>query len=357
VNGKAAPLPNGTATEEPEVNSTNRRQNTSTAGAFVPSTPDGAPTGGAKFAKIPHWVLLADVPPRAVVLYGVLVEHVNRDPENPMCGRAWPSQDTLADLLGISRRQTVQALVSELERIGACQADVVRAKNGSRKTYYRVFAEPPNSYQGRVSMFAEPHMDTEILVDTETMCGKPNMAMSGKPHIAMFGKTHVAMCGSAHINQTELITRQSEVDGENQTELSEGAPAARRHDDKPAPSPGRPSPPSVVPEGRGKDEGQSATPQPPPPAAGPSAPTSPAEKRQEALKAACAARDAAECGQRAHDVLRGRRNADTATVNRPEFLATLYGSAMMGDGRATARLHALRLYVPHGWLDVEAVPA
>lgn len=64
------------------------------------------------FAIIPEWVLQADISANAVRLYGILNRFANGN------GRAWPSRNTLADLMRVSKG-TIDRAKTELVDIGA----------------------------------------------------------------------------------------------------------------------------------------------------------------------------------------------------------------------------------------------
>lgn len=64
------------------------------------------------FAIIPEWVLKADISANAVRLYGILNRFANGN------GRAWPSRNTLADMMRVSKG-TIDRAKTELVDIGA----------------------------------------------------------------------------------------------------------------------------------------------------------------------------------------------------------------------------------------------
>lgn len=90
------------------------------------------------FVQVPQWLLLARISPGAKLIYCLLVMHVNR--ENAENRKAWPTRETLAEMAGFSRPQSIDKYLAELEAIGAIRVE--RGRHPSqplrKRNYYFV---------------------------------------------------------------------------------------------------------------------------------------------------------------------------------------------------------------------------
>lgn len=114
------------------------------------STPR-ADRDGTRFAMIPHWILHhRNLTGNAKALYGVLMTYADRDTLT-----AFPSQSTIAALMGVSARH-VRTLLSGLESAGAIrrkqrarETSGARASNLYMLAFERPFSTPSNGTENR----------------------------------------------------------------------------------------------------------------------------------------------------------------------------------------------------------------
>ena len=99
------------------------------------------------YTTIGDWVPLSGVSSRAVHVYCLLRMHVNDDRRN---GKAWPSQGTLAAMVGIKKYDVIAAAIRELVDLGAVEVETEKTKDGRRNTY-TVHESPADDYAGPVS--------------------------------------------------------------------------------------------------------------------------------------------------------------------------------------------------------------
>lgn len=92
------------------------------------------------WTAIPEWVLLAGFTPQALALYVALSAHVNQRRGDRA---AWPTQDTLAAILGFTRGDKIKRYVDEL---AAGQAVDVDHGGWPRRTTYTVHELPPDEW-------------------------------------------------------------------------------------------------------------------------------------------------------------------------------------------------------------------
>jgi hypothetical protein len=117
------------------------------------NNPKEAPTEirkgrSAPFSMVPDWITVSSVSPSAKALYVTLQAHANQERGN---GRVWPSVDTIAKLLGFSRRQSIVQYVRELQDLGAIDVETEATRTGKRNTY-TVHELPPEGYAGLLSL-------------------------------------------------------------------------------------------------------------------------------------------------------------------------------------------------------------
>ena len=101
-----------------------------------------------KHAKAPHWVLLMTaLPHNAFRLYGILMAHANQERGD---GRVWPTEQTLAELMGYARRQSIIPLVKILEDLDLLEVESVRygTNNSRQRNVYTVHEEPAKGWEG-----------------------------------------------------------------------------------------------------------------------------------------------------------------------------------------------------------------
>jgi hypothetical protein len=90
------------------------------------------------FTQPGDWVLYANISDRAFRVYALLMSHINHERDDD---RVWPSQATLASVLGLTKGDQVGEAIRELVAIGAVIPHIVSDKDG-RYTQYEVMREP-----------------------------------------------------------------------------------------------------------------------------------------------------------------------------------------------------------------------
>jgi hypothetical protein len=96
------------------------------------------------FALVGDWVTLAPISDRAVRIYCLLRAHVNHKRNDD---EVWPTQITLAAVLGLSKADEVGKAIKELEKIGAVRKTMRSGRKG-KYTVYVVRLHPPAGYVG-----------------------------------------------------------------------------------------------------------------------------------------------------------------------------------------------------------------
>jgi hypothetical protein len=96
------------------------------------------------YSTVGHWLLLSGVSSRAIHVYGLLQMHVNAERRN---GRAWPSQGTLAAMVGIKKYDQIGKAITELVDVGAVEVEVEPTATGRHNTY-TVHTTPPPGFAG-----------------------------------------------------------------------------------------------------------------------------------------------------------------------------------------------------------------
>ena len=106
------------------------------------------------FAQVGDWVMVSDIPKLSKLLYAILRAHVNASRERAEGDSlVWPSQQTLADLMGVKDRNQVRTHTKPLIEIGAVEVELYRYHNGMRQGLcYTVHLAPPPGHQGPSSL-------------------------------------------------------------------------------------------------------------------------------------------------------------------------------------------------------------
>jgi helix-turn-helix protein len=99
------------------------------------------------FAMVGDWVMLAPISDRAVRVYGLLRAHINQKRKD---NEVWPSQSTLAAVIGLSKSDDIGKSIKELEAIGAVRKRIRTGRKG-RYTAYIVRLHAPAGYAGLIS--------------------------------------------------------------------------------------------------------------------------------------------------------------------------------------------------------------
>ncbi|WP_167163030.1 helix-turn-helix domain-containing protein [Streptomyces sp. MBT27] len=102
------------------------------------------------FTKVPNWVLLSGIKPQAQALYIQLRMHLNMTRGDE---EVWPSQESLAARLGLSRVQSLTRYFEELEELGAIERKIERYSDRMRqRTKYTIHHLPPEGYDGPLNL-------------------------------------------------------------------------------------------------------------------------------------------------------------------------------------------------------------
>lgn len=120
--------------------------------AFDPSMPIEVREGRRfPYGTIGEWVPIAPgLSHLAVRVYAILRLHVNRGRGDD---KAFPHQEDIAAMCGVTRRQTIADAVDALIAIGAVETELVRYARGLRaRVLYTVHEAPPEGYEGAVSL-------------------------------------------------------------------------------------------------------------------------------------------------------------------------------------------------------------
>lgn len=112
---------------------------------------EGRPEPVMPFSMLGDWVMLALGPQGlrhpALSLYWALCAHLNR---NRGDRKVWPTQDTLAEMLGYSEGNKIAPYLRELVAIGALEIikKPVRGGGGRVRCLYVIHKTPPPDYDG-----------------------------------------------------------------------------------------------------------------------------------------------------------------------------------------------------------------
>ncbi|MEU5181169.1 hypothetical protein AB0G49_14065 [Streptomyces longwoodensis] len=111
----------------------------------------------APLTMVPDWVTLFPgskkspmyrgkiLSPQAKAVYNVLAMHVNVERGDSAC---WPSRETIADICGFSREQSVDPYLDQLDEADAIDREPIIRPNGAMGIRYIVHQMPPPGYDG-----------------------------------------------------------------------------------------------------------------------------------------------------------------------------------------------------------------
>lgn len=119
----------------------------------------------APFAQVGDWVLLAAVRAPAKTLYWALSAHINASRDDTV---VWPTQDMLAEILGLRRGDKVKTYLDELVNINAVEVRKSRRySTGMReRSTYIVHQSPPSGFTGLGSL-QEFYTERKARIDAE----------------------------------------------------------------------------------------------------------------------------------------------------------------------------------------------
>lgn len=90
------------------------------------------------FSAVPDWITLGAEHDRDVRVFAILRAHVNQRRKD---NESWPSQGTIATILGLSKPDEVGKSIARLVKMGAVSKRIVVTPTG-RRTIYRTWLEP-----------------------------------------------------------------------------------------------------------------------------------------------------------------------------------------------------------------------
>lgn len=96
---------------------------------------------------------MAPISSQAYRIYGILAAHVNQDRGDQ---QAWPTMDTLAELVGVSRGDKLARYIYELEELGA--VTVLRRQGMPARNIYVVHETPLEEFAGPMTVAAWYHV-------------------------------------------------------------------------------------------------------------------------------------------------------------------------------------------------------
>ncbi|WP_281912307.1 helix-turn-helix domain-containing protein [Streptomyces olivaceus] len=101
------------------------------------------------FTMVPEWITYSGIKAAHRTLWTVLASCVNHDrPDN----LAWPTQDEIADAMGLKKPEQLAPYRQALEGLGAIEVTEKRYQGGMRRRYiYDVRFRPPQGYTGPLS--------------------------------------------------------------------------------------------------------------------------------------------------------------------------------------------------------------
>lgn len=155
-----------------------------TSEALPPGDAVARPGRVCPFAKIPHWVLLADIPDKSKTLYTLLNAHVNNHADN--CDVVL-RQDKLAKMLGLKKAEQVKRYTDPLVALGAVEVRHERhgARNMKLRIVYTVHELPPDGYDGMRSL-REFHAQEKAKEEkTAGHTAPPNLGVPAPPNLGV----------------------------------------------------------------------------------------------------------------------------------------------------------------------------
>lgn len=119
---------------------------------------EGRPEPTLPFSMLGDWVMLAlqtkKVRHPALSLYWALVAHLNINRAKQGDRTVWPSQDTLAEMLGYSEGNKIAPYLKDLESIDAIEIQKVPVPGGGgrERSHYVIHKSPPPDFDGPESL-------------------------------------------------------------------------------------------------------------------------------------------------------------------------------------------------------------
>ncbi|WP_372672618.1 hypothetical protein [Amycolatopsis kentuckyensis] len=133
---------------------------------------------GFPYTTVGQWVLLADLPSQSKTLYALLRMHVNGQRGDDTC---WPTQATLAGLMGLKKATDVGKYTKPLVELGAVEIEVVRwGPNRMYKRHiYTVHEAPPVTFTGHASLTSFYAANAQVRPDIPSKGGPVTRSTGG----------------------------------------------------------------------------------------------------------------------------------------------------------------------------------
>jgi len=103
------------------------------------------------FVLAPHWILLAPLKHASIRLYLLMRAHINNQRAKTGDQRVWPSQHTLAEMMGLSRADKVWPYLADLQDHGLISTQHTTTGNMRDRNVYRIRMNPPPGWEGHLS--------------------------------------------------------------------------------------------------------------------------------------------------------------------------------------------------------------
>ncbi|MEU3501195.1 hypothetical protein ABZ726_10615 [Streptomyces hundungensis] len=127
----------------------------------------------APFTMVGDWITVHDdLDPQAKALYPVIAAHVNVGRGDNL---AWPTRQSMAEILNWSREQSVDKYIDQLVAVGAIETEEAVRANGAKGKLYLVHTAPPPDYTGPTTL-AEWYARRREALKATTQPKKPRPA-------------------------------------------------------------------------------------------------------------------------------------------------------------------------------------
>jgi hypothetical protein len=105
------------------------------------------------FTQCPDWILLAPVSRGAKLCYWTLKAHVNMEREKVGNTEVWPTQNMIAEIMGLAEGRQIRPYLKQLITIEAIEVRKVRHRGKMRqRSIYTVHGTPPDGYDNPKSL-------------------------------------------------------------------------------------------------------------------------------------------------------------------------------------------------------------
>lgn len=142
----------------------------------------------------PDWIVLSGSTPTAVHIYNILNAHVNQRRGD---GLSWPTQETLAAMVGLSRGDKVKPYTDELKALGAIDIDY---EGMPRRCIYTIHEVPLVGYAGpmTVAEWYQRHREKAQVTPVTPSRGEQQTDEPAAGPVPPSGGEHVPPSGGEH---------------------------------------------------------------------------------------------------------------------------------------------------------------